>query len=229
MTKSVQFSSTNILYSPLLWSPSPEASTSSLPHSPSRDQPARQIPIIYRPWPSPMPVGMSPGPDAHFILCRAQIHILLAFAPSMPPHVHYDLSHPLHTINSQLTPSFLDPATYPPLPTLTILCRHIPWPIAVAPSQPTGFVSVFDVFMSVYTSLWLAVRRAEYDALLSSEARHRVDEAYFTRCRLWSDDEERRIEALKGVKRVDFLVGKTRFLGLSGPVEGAHVWELNVS
>jgi hypothetical protein len=49
------------------------------------------------------------------------------------------------------------------------------------------------------------------------------------RCRLLADEEERKIEALKGVKRVDFLAGKTHFLGLSGPVEGDHVWELNVA
>ncbi|KAJ6534172.1 hypothetical protein B0H19DRAFT_964558 [Mycena capillaripes] len=211
MTKSVRFSSTNILYSPLPWSPSPGACTSSLPPSPS--------------------IATHPSlPELHHsIPCHPQIHTLLAFTPFVPPSVHCDLSHPLHAINSQLTPSFLDPATYPPLPTLTVLCRHIPWPIAVAPVQPTGFVSVFDVFMSVYTSLRLTVRRAEYDALPRGEARQRVDDAYFTRCRLLVDDKERRIEALKGVKRVDFLTGKTLFQGVSGPVKGAHIWELNVS
>jgi hypothetical protein len=56
-----------------------------------------------------------------------------------------------------------------------------------------------------------------------------VDNAYFRRCELLADEEERTMEALQGVKRVDFLGGKTRFLGLSGPVEGEHVWELNVS
>jgi hypothetical protein len=160
----------------------------------------------------------------------AQIHSLLAFTPFTPPNVQYDLSHPLHTINSQFTPSFLNPATYPPLPALTVFCRHIAWPIAVSPSQPTGYVSVIDVLTSVYTSLRLAVRRAEYDTLPSGDMRQKVDDAYFVRCRLLADEDERKLEALKGVKRVDFLVGKTRFLGLSGPVEGVpHIWELNVS
>jgi hypothetical protein len=60
--------------------------------------------------------------------------------------------------------------------------------------------------------------------------RQKVDYAYFARCRLLSDENDRKLEALQGVKRVDFLLGKTRFLGLSGPVDGAHqIWELNVS
>ncbi|KAJ7160449.1 hypothetical protein C8R46DRAFT_1286277 [Mycena filopes] len=217
MTKSVHFSNTNILYSPLPWSPSPSASTSSLP----------PIPPL---WPSAPPRRLSPERD----YAPIQIHSLLSFMPFTPPNVRYDLAQPLHTIIPQLTPSFLDPATYPPLPALTVVCRHLawPWPIRVeAASLPntTGFVSVLDVLTSLHTSLRLAVRWAEYNALPSAGTRRSVDDAYFARCRLVEDRNAREIETLKGVKRVDFLRGKTHFLGLSGPVEGAHVWELNVS
>ncbi|KAJ7089632.1 hypothetical protein C8R44DRAFT_835990 [Mycena epipterygia] len=245
--KTVQFSATNILYSPLPWSPSPGASISSLPPSPSAETPPQleatpaddqprpplyrepagaahtpvipPAPIVYSSWPSSPRPGLLPRlEDIPYssLIGRAQIHFLLSFSPFTPPHVHYDLSRPLHTINSQLTPSFLNPAMFPPLPSLTIRCRHIAWPIVVSPSHAAGFVSVLDVFTSVYTSLRLAVLRAEYDTLPSGDARQSVDDAYFTR-------------SLKGVKHVDFLTGKTRFLGLSGPLEAPHVWELNVS
>ncbi|KAJ7167088.1 hypothetical protein C8R46DRAFT_1272376 [Mycena filopes] len=258
MTKSVHFSTTNILYSPLPWSPSPSASTSSLPPlspSPSvttRARPQESLeltaipdalpnavdqkplykpfhrstpPIIYSLWPSAPTFRLSPERDYTPI----QIHSLLSFMPFTPPNVRYDFAQPLHTISPQLTPSFLDPATYPPLPALTIVCRHLAWPIRVSASLPTGFVSVLDVLTSVHTNLRLAVRWAEYNALPSADTRRSVDDAYFTRCRLVEDRNAREIETLKGVKRVDFLLGKTHFLGLSGPVEGAHVWELNVS
>ncbi|KAJ7843655.1 hypothetical protein B0H14DRAFT_2778467 [Mycena olivaceomarginata] len=239
MAKTVQFSSTNVLYSPLPWSPSPGASTSSLPPSPSvrspppihdeRTHSPSPAPVVYNLWgPSVVPF-VSPRKDHIPIEGRAQIHSLLSFTPFAPPIVDYDLSHPFQTITSQLTPSFFNPATYPALPALTVLCRHITWPISVFPSQLTGFVSVLDVFMSVHTSLRLSARRAEYDALPSSDVRQGVDNAYFRRCELLADEEQRRTEAAQGVKRVDFLSGKTRFLGLSGPVEGAHVWELNVA
>ncbi|KAJ7734127.1 hypothetical protein B0H16DRAFT_1578370 [Mycena metata] len=251
MTKTVHFSSTNITYSPLPWSPSPGASTSSLPPSPTiptRPLPQESLeetavveanrqeasskallhhstPILYSLWSSTPLFRLSPQRE----YSRIQIHSLLSCVPFTPPNVHYDFSRPLHTINPQLTPLFLNPATYPPLPVLTVICRHIAWPMTVAPSLPTGFVSVLDVFTSVYTSLRLAVRWAEYNALPSAEARRGVDDAYFARCRLVEDKDERGIERLKGVKRVDFLLGRTRFAGLSGPLEAAHVWELNVS
>ncbi|KAJ7744737.1 hypothetical protein DFH07DRAFT_834234 [Mycena maculata] len=255
MRKNVHFSSTNISYSPVPWSPSSTASTSSLPPSPDpllsllpdestpKDEPrlsvqevhgkpvSLSIPIIYSPWPAPSLLRISPR-QQHLAIPTSpitQIHLLLSFMPFTPPNVHYDLAHPLHTINPQLTPSFLDPATFPPLPALSVLCRHINWPILVSPSRPGGFVSVLDVFTSVYASLRLAVRRAEYDALPSGDARHSVDNAYFARCRAVADENERQIETLKGVKRVDFLMGRTQFLGLSGPLEAAHTWELNVS
>ncbi|KAJ7023641.1 hypothetical protein C8F04DRAFT_1133849 [Mycena alexandri] len=251
MTKSVHFSSTNIMYSPLPWSPSPGASTSSLPPSssitthprpqesledtavaePIRQEPSpkpllhRSTPILYSLWPSTPPFRLSQQRD----YTQIQIHSLLSFMPFTPPNVHYDFAQPLHTINPQLTPSWLNPATYPPLPVLSVICRHIAWPMTVAPSLPTGFVSVLDVFTSVYTSLRLAVQWAEYNALPSADARRSVDDAYFARCRLVEDKDERGIEKLKGIKRVDFLLGRTRFSGLSGPLEAEHVWELNVS
>ncbi|KAJ7459331.1 hypothetical protein FB451DRAFT_1046278 [Mycena latifolia] len=225
MTKSVHFSSTNVMYSPLAWSPSSDASTSSLPPSPSGSPP----PQLSEPAADTEPQRISPEDPPSPILDRAQIHFLLSFAPFTPPRVDYNLAHPLHTLNPQLTPSFLDPATYPPLASLTVLSRHIAWPIFVYPSSIGAFVSVLDVLMAVSASLRLAVRRAEYDTLPAGDARQSVDDAYFARCRMVADEGERRIEALKGVKRVDFLVGKTRFLGLSGPLEGLHVWELNVS
>ncbi|KAJ7307943.1 hypothetical protein DFH08DRAFT_944500 [Mycena albidolilacea] len=254
MTKTVHFSRTNILYSPLPWSSSPGASTSSLPPSPAatalpqladspsataipspthdertdRDFPS-PAPVVYSLWGPPVVPFVSPRKGHIPIQGRTQIHSLLAFAPFAPPAVDHDLSHPLRAITPQLTPSFFNPATYPALPALTVLCRHLAWPIAVFPSQLTGFVSVLDVFMSVHTSLRLAACRAEYDTLPSGDVRRGVDYAYFRRCGLLTDEEERTMEALQGVKRVDFLEGKTRFLGLSGPMEGEHVWELNVA
>ncbi|KAF8205864.1 hypothetical protein K438DRAFT_1715062 [Mycena galopus ATCC 62051] len=236
MKKQVHFSVTNILYSPLPWSPSSGASNPPCHHLhplprtfPPHQHSPSPVPIVYSPWPSAASLCLLPPKEYIPILrCRAHIHSLLSYTPFARPNVEYNLSHHPHTISSQLTPHFLNSATYPPLPALTVLCRHIAWPISVSPSQPTGFVSVLDVFTSVYTSLRLAVWPAEYDALPSGDVRQSVDNAYFMRCTGLVDEEERRTEALKGVKRVDFLAGKTSFLGLSGPLQADHVWELNV-
>ncbi|KAJ7279689.1 hypothetical protein C8J57DRAFT_1303982 [Mycena rebaudengoi] len=258
MTRSVHFSTTNIAYSPIPWS-SPGASTSSLPPSPSseahcippadaddgahyhsttpavQDDDAASLPVapaFLGPWSSPHPNAIALRqqfvPPSPFI-GPVQLHFLLAYSPFRPPHIHYELSHPLHTINSQVTPAFLDPATYPPTSALTIICRHIKWPVLISSSYPQEFVTVMDVFRAVYTGLRRAVLPAEYETLADREDKAGVDGSYYTRCKLRPDGPERQLETLKGVKRVDFLKGRNRFLGLSGPIGGPHVWELNVA
>ncbi|KAJ7264842.1 hypothetical protein C8J57DRAFT_1230602 [Mycena rebaudengoi] len=86
-----------------------------------------------------------------------------------------------------------------------------------------------DVFRAVYTGLRLAVLPAEYETLADREDKAGVDGSYYTRCKLRPDGPERQLETLKGVKRVDFLKGRSRFLGVSGPIGSPHVWELNVT
>jgi hypothetical protein len=56
-----------------------------------------------------------------------------------------------------------------------------------------------------------------------------VDKAYYRRCGCIEDPDSRQLEESKGVKRVDFLMGRNRFLGLSGTLKGPDIWELNVS
>ncbi|KAJ7195797.1 hypothetical protein GGX14DRAFT_376649 [Mycena pura] len=239
--KKVQFSSTNLMYSPLPWSPdlnpdpdavqlppSPFLSHATLLHAPLPES-ADEPPAEPEPAPQPERATYTPAPSA------PQLHVLLAFSPFSPPAVTYDVAHPPHTLNAQLTPSFLEPATHPPRAVLALRCRRLPfaddWTISIVPSHPAGVVCVLDVLRAVYSALRTAVRRAEYDSLGADGARQRVDAAYFARCRMLAGEEERQVEVLKGVKRVDFLCGKTRFLGLSGPLapDGAGVWELNVS
>jgi hypothetical protein len=84
-----------------------------------------------------------------------------------------------------------------------------------------------DILIAVYRELRLTVHPAEYDSL--GDAKNKVDDAYFLRCRKIDDYDSRQAEERKGIKRVDFLMGKNRFLGLSGTRNSSHIWELNVS
>jgi len=70
---------------------------------------------------------------------------------------------------------------------------------------------------------------AEYGSLPSQDAILDVNTAYYRRCGRIEDFDSRRLEEGKGVKRVDFLMGRNRFLGLSGTLKGPDIWELNVS
>lgn len=131
-------------------------------------------------------------------------------------------------LDSQVTlDAFADPATEPPLPVLNIQLPNLPWPLEVRPGSPKlGYVTVSDVFHALYNDLRLCAHQTEYKALSAVEARE-VDMAYFTRCRSAGPDEGRQL--VKGIRKIDFLMGKTRFLGLSATLQGEDLWELNVS
>ena len=74
----------------------------------------------------------------------------------------------------------------------------------------------------------LAVAPAEYSAL-TPELKHAVNASYEARWKRMAPSRERDEELRKGVKRVDFLCGRTRFRGLSCTQRGPAVWMLNVS
>ncbi|KAF7320756.1 hypothetical protein HMN09_00161600 [Mycena chlorophos] len=228
------------------WPPPPSPSPPPL-YTPWPAQQAQLHPLYPHPPPAPAPSSV-------------HLHILLAFNPFSPPTLAYDVAQsPFMQLSKQqqLGPTALEPATHPPLPYLLLRCRklalsasHVPvngddWSIPVVPTtQPaTGVVCVLDVLRAVYVALRMSVHRAEYESFpialgVSSTTgkpnagvtRADVDSAYFARCKAIPDVHLRRAEELKGVKRVDVLCGKTRFLGLSGPLEaGPAVWELNLS
>ncbi|KAK6995822.1 hypothetical protein R3P38DRAFT_2800634 [Favolaschia claudopus] len=267
MTKTVHFSTTNTLYSPLPWTPSPGASTSSLPPSPSaatfptqpespptkdaatkdvQEEPllvsdgafAPPAPIVYSVWPSDVEYAAfaSPRPTSLAVPLPSPIHIhsLLSFTPHAPPNLIFDLAHPLAVLTPRITPAFLSPATLPPTPTLTLTSPHLSHAMQITPPHPTTpFVSVLDVLASLHTQLHTGIRRAEYD-VLPAERRGAVDTAYFKRVAglalVGVDEPGRKTEAERGVKWVDFLEGRTRFMGLSGPLVGSthNVWSLNM-
>ncbi|KAJ7618669.1 hypothetical protein FB45DRAFT_170199 [Roridomyces roridus] len=293
--KSVHFAATNIMYSPLPWSPSPGGSTSSLPPSPSiatlpaheilensrkikeseLQTPNEPIPVplpppamlpphhgqFYSTWLTPAslpPPELFPVP-VPVIFSGTQIHILLSFAPAVPPNIRYDVTQPPNMHTLQPTQGLMDAATSPALAYLELhlrspRCRQLAQRvIAVRPGGGAagpgpgavggpGVVSVFDVLASVYTALRIPVRADEYAALGAGdsdggrEMKRRVDSAYFRRCdaaRRALGAAERDREAGQGVRWVDVLAGAgwTRFMGLSGPVraDAPYVWELHVA
>jgi hypothetical protein len=123
--------------------------------------------------------------------------------------------------------AFAEPATLPPSLSLTLVSDLLPWSIVVAPS-PASYINVSDVITTLHRSLRLAVHPDEFNALPSHDAKYRVNMAYEGRCkRLEEDPRACEEEKKKGVKRVDFLMGRTMFMGLS-PV-GPGVWTINVS
>lgn len=182
--------------------------------------------------PHPRPqTELKPSPVPESFSGEMHIHFLLAFSPYNDPPLHYDLSLPPSLLDHEISPEeFAEPATHPPLPSLYVTSPYLEWPITIFPSSgPGGFITVLDVFESIYRALRMPVHPTEYGNLPSPDATQDVNEAYYRRCGRIEDFNLRQLEESKGVKRVDFLMGRNRFLGLSGTLKGPDIWELNVS
>lgn len=215
LVKRVHFASQDIFYDPEPLTPSSFNSTGSLPETP-------RIPLR-RSKPSKILKSKSNN--------DVQIHHLLSLS-SNPP-LTYDLSIPL----AYPPPPLHQPASFPSLQSVSIICpQFLPWSISIAPSESSNHITITDVLIAIYRTLRLAVHPLEYASLSESE-QTTVAIAYEKRCRLASvalGDPHDSTEAKKGVKRVDFLGGRNRFMGLvrvprTGLDVGMEVWELVVS
>ena len=154
-------------------------------------------------------------------------------AESARPQMH---SAPRHLTDAMVC----EPATYPPLPSLAIMCDHLPWTITVAPTPhalwAAPYVTVWDVLHTLYRTLRLGVTDYELDAL-EPALRERVHKAFVARYRRRAHPRDREAEKAKYVKRVDFLCDRTNFLGLApvpsgNPAKGlapGMVWALHVA
>ncbi|THU99550.1 hypothetical protein K435DRAFT_776938 [Dendrothele bispora CBS 962.96] len=161
-----------------------------------------------------------------------RLHYLLAYIPYHHPAVYYDLSLHPSTVERYHAPNILsESATDPPMPSLIVTCPFLNWELFITPSMDSRrtYVSVSDVFHSLYSGLRKAVHPVEYEGIPSLDVKNLVDQAYFNRCKLIGDYYAQVEEHKKGVKRVDFLMGRSRFLGLSSRRGDSRIWELNVS
>jgi len=209
--KHVTFSETNMVYSPP--TPSPSYSVTSLPSSAGPITP----PSLYKPS-LPLPAG---------VLVR--IHPTLGFNPHTPPLL-FDLSIPRTAARTNTSPpshlsdrTLLEPATYPPVDRLTLITK-LPWTLTIAPSsQP--FVAIIDVLEQLYRWLRLTVSQKEFD-MESYDSQRAITAAFHQRFN--RDRQTAAVEKKKGLKRIDFLKGHNRFMGLSSTKDGPTVWALNV-
>ncbi|TFK74849.1 hypothetical protein BDN72DRAFT_729439, partial [Pluteus cervinus] len=118
-----------------------------------------------------------------------------------------------------------EPATTPPLSQMAIRCQHLPWTIVVNPSssKPHAFVTVADVLMGLHNNLRAQVKAQEYN-MENTDRQQAIARAFDARHRKDSTQHEYH----RGVRRVDFLIGMNRFLGLSRTTDGPDVWKLHV-
>lgn len=208
--------------SPMPATPSPTYSTSSLDSSSG--------PIT----PPSSNAFNAPLPPTFGNHAPVQINPLLGFH-AYSPKLSYDVSFPPDTSSATATGAHLsqhetnDHATYPPLPKLEVCHELLPWTITIRASHPERGVSCADVLETLYRTLRRPVTPAEFDSLPSPDMKKRVTSAWMSRCGRIRDPAQHENEKQKGVKRVDFLLGRHRMLGLSSTKRGPHVWVLNTS
>ncbi|KAJ7215606.1 hypothetical protein GGX14DRAFT_608703 [Mycena pura] len=185
-----------------VWSNAPDPWASPPAPAPA---PAQQI----HPWLN----GDAPSPVFHFDLSRAQFAPLRLVSPNPPQSAMLDAA------------QLREPAFHPPRTALRILHPRLPfWPIDLAlpaDAAPVPLV-LADVLVALHRALHQRITRADW-ASLGAEDQEAVTHAFTHRCRAEAVRSgvppahlrEREIaERNEGVKRVDFLCGKTTFRGL---------------
>jgi hypothetical protein len=144
------------------------------------------------------------------------------------------------------TKEFEEPATHPPLTRMRIICALIPqWPIDLEyqnnttttpfSSHPTSTytyqhrtpplpITVADVLITIHQAMHTSISHVDW-ARLSRRDEKAIRKAHLKRCKM--DD----LETAQGVKRVDFLLGATKFMGLvsNGVQDGWEVMTLITS
>ncbi|KAJ7081122.1 hypothetical protein B0H15DRAFT_471323 [Mycena belliarum] len=218
----VRFSSENSYHSPppFLSSSVETASSSSGPFTPPSHHYANL------PGPTPYAPRRSHTTSSSH---RARAHNLMAYSEA--PLLSYDVSlHPssisthFHGLSST---GMLEPAVYPPQLTITITSPHLPWTIPVAASN-SRYVTVSDALTALYRALRTNITPSEFHALGEKKLMRRAGTAYTQRYMRLKGHRGYEEEKKGGVKRVDFLMGCTKFRGLS-PTDHADVWRLHVS
>ncbi|KAK7050740.1 hypothetical protein R3P38DRAFT_1766495 [Favolaschia claudopus] len=169
------------------------------------------------------------------------VNDLISLPDSGVPYLVYDLSLHPSTISTTLhkIPSsrLREPAIYPPRLSVTLVHPNLPWSFTILarPGSPYAYVSIADIFAFLYAALRINATANEFVGLPTDDLMRRVAMAYRRRYeRLWRRDSPATAaaaqqEQAEGLKRVDFLLGSTRFLGIA-PIPGrADVWQLQTT
>ena len=219
--KKVRFAYKNLFYSPrhAVSSPSPEP-TPITPPSTGYGLPGPSPYVLsYAPHNPTTSVPYAGPVYAHPLLDSSSITFDLMEHPStILTRNNYSLS--VRTLR--------EPATTPPLSFLTITSIHLPWVIKVYASNAL-YVTLEDIFDSIYRNLRTNITSAEFNLFSKQEDQRRATRAYEKRYRRHRNTRAYEEEKRGGMKRVDFLMGHTKFLGLSNSSRHPDEWQLRIA
>ena len=111
---------------------------------------------------------------------------------------------------------------------MTINSPYLPWTIEVGASNG-AFVTLQNVLEDLHFHLRSNITAQEYSSLPSQSDRSRAVQAYERRCRrLRHHRQYYEAEKRDGMKRIDFLMDHTRFMGLSSLNDRPDRFLLNI-
>lgn len=163
--------------------------------------------------------------DPNNSLSPIKMHHTIAYSGRRPAIAYNVLHAPNHknvldpNTHTPMSSHILNlPATSPPTTELTLLSPHMPWPITVTSStSPDHAITNLDVLQAVHAALRVPVSRQEWESLGDgSKTQRRVADAYERRCKECAGDWS------NGVRRSDWLGGRTTFFGVDAQVDGSH-------
>jgi hypothetical protein len=128
-----------------------------------------------------------------------------------------------HSVSSR---TLSEPATQPTLPFISIVNPRLPWSFKIHASN-ARYVTLGDVLDTLFRTLRINLAQPDFQSL-SDKDRRRATRAYEDRYRRLRSSRMHEEEKRGGMKRVDFLLGHTRFVGLTNDGRPDQ-WHLRVS
>ncbi|ESK98178.1 hypothetical protein Moror_357 [Moniliophthora roreri MCA 2997] len=192
--------------------PSPPSTVSSLPSSPGPLTPPQHTsgPYTYQPLPA----------------VPTQINPVIGYNPQ--PYLRWDMTLvPDGSSLAKHTPGLLEQsATQPALPFITIIIPELFNSTVQIKATTAPYVTVGDVLHGIYRTLRQNITQAEYNSF-NSQQRPLIDASYKRRYTRFTHPAGYKLEKDKGAKRVDLLLGRTLFMGLTCTGNGPDVWQLH--
>lgn len=208
-------------YIPRNLRPSPERSLPASLHSPFHPDEERAVPPPRHSRPLYACSALPPVDD--------ELHPILRVS-GVGNHLDV-LRDPSGQVPEDIHLAMLDePATVPGLRNITLICPRLPWRIDVH-NMAGGFVSAADVRWSIHSALLAPVTDTELESTPIID-RPIIWMAFEERCDRMLHDfgpGAAELERGAGIKRVDFLFGSHRFMGLSPTAEAQDIWEMTFS
>lgn len=252
MSKHVRFATQKIVYPPKS-SLTPIAVSFSSP-APSSSSLYSKSSSTSSPYPSRTDGARLPGPTPYAFMCSPGQKLLLPpvtkYAGRHGCHplleqfaITYDLRDRVSSAtitrnnHSLSTETLHDSAFLPSRSYITIISSYLPWTIKVYASNGS-YITLQDILTSIHSDLRTNITPTEFQLLPSQHHRNRATRAYEQRYgRLLirqlpgeggeSYHKASESEKRDGMKRVDFLMSYTKFLGIGW--QRGNEWKLHVA